>query len=292
VQQRTAHLRDIEKVKRMRAQQHATKLWILATVAVAILALSAGTAVAVEQPATRELDLAAGEFADVPDEHIFVDDIAWMAAADVTRGCNPPSNDRYCPSEFVTRGQMAAFMHRLATSRAVDAGWLEGYRWEDLFAGDIAGDGGSDDSGGSDGRDGSDGSDGSDFDGSGYLAVDAKAADSDKLDGLDSTDFVRTGTQVVDSDTLDGKDSSDFLGSQVTTRSQVLNLTAGVVNSHQVMCTGSEIAVSGGYEGTGIPGGASIEVLGNHPDGNGWSVEAELSANGSITVYAQCMAIG
>ncbi|MGH8911861.1 MAG: S-layer homology domain-containing protein [Acidimicrobiia bacterium] len=50
----------------------------------------------------------------------FVDDdgsvhegaIEAMAAGDITRGCNPPVNDRFCPDEPVTRGQMAAFLAR------------------------------------------------------------------------------------------------------------------------------------------------------------------------------------
>ena len=43
---------------------------------------------------------------------VFAGDIEKVAAAGVTRGCNPPVNDRYCPDGFVTRGQMAAFLSR------------------------------------------------------------------------------------------------------------------------------------------------------------------------------------
>jgi hypothetical protein len=32
--------------------------------------------------------------------------------AGVTLGCNPPTNDEYCPDDLVTRGQMAAFLKR------------------------------------------------------------------------------------------------------------------------------------------------------------------------------------
>ena len=39
-------------------------------------------------------------------------DIEAIAAAGITRGCNPPINDRLCPGSNVTRGQMAAFLHR------------------------------------------------------------------------------------------------------------------------------------------------------------------------------------
>ena len=43
---------------------------------------------------------------------IFEDHIARLAAAGITKGCNPPANDRFCPHAFVTRGQMAAFLVR------------------------------------------------------------------------------------------------------------------------------------------------------------------------------------
>ena len=38
--------------------------------------------------------------------------IEAIAAAEITLGCNPPANDRYCPVDLVTRGQMAAFIDR------------------------------------------------------------------------------------------------------------------------------------------------------------------------------------
>ncbi len=57
--------------------------------------------------------VASHTFTDVADSNIFHDDIAWLAEADVTRGCNPPDNTEFCPDDNVTREQMAAFMHRL-----------------------------------------------------------------------------------------------------------------------------------------------------------------------------------
>jgi hypothetical protein len=51
------------------------------------------------------------------DGSVFESDIALIAAAGVTRGCNPPTNDRFCPDDPVTRGQMAAFLRR-----AIDPG--------------------------------------------------------------------------------------------------------------------------------------------------------------------------
>lgn len=49
---------------------------------------------------------------DVPNDHTFHDDITWMFENDISRGCNPPQNNAYCPEDFVTRGQMSAFFHR------------------------------------------------------------------------------------------------------------------------------------------------------------------------------------
>ncbi len=51
-------------------------------------------------------------FLDVPVGHLFFADVEWMAWEGVTRGCNPPTNSLYCPDHSVTRGQMAAFLHR------------------------------------------------------------------------------------------------------------------------------------------------------------------------------------
>ena len=71
-------------------------------------------------------DLATSGSTDFRDDNgsTFESDIEWLAATGVTRGCNPPTNDRFCPDDVVTRGQMAAFLHRalpdLATSGSTD----------------------------------------------------------------------------------------------------------------------------------------------------------------------------
>ncbi len=46
------------------------------------------------------------------DGHIFESAIDRLRNAGITQGCNPPANNRYCPDEYVTRGQMAAFLKR------------------------------------------------------------------------------------------------------------------------------------------------------------------------------------
>ena len=66
-------------------------------------------------------------FDDVPDDNVFHSDIDWLAANGITKGCNPAGgNTEFCPGNPVTRQQMAAFMRRLATSGAVDAGAVGG----------------------------------------------------------------------------------------------------------------------------------------------------------------------
>lgn len=39
-------------------------------------------------------------------------DIDKIYASGITKGCNPPTNDLYCPTDWVSRGQMAAFIRR------------------------------------------------------------------------------------------------------------------------------------------------------------------------------------
>lgn len=71
------------------------------------------------------------------DDSVFEDDIEWLAQRGITQGCNPPTRDRFCPDDEITRGQMAAFLHRalpnLPTSGSFD------FRDDDdsLFEGDI-----------------------------------------------------------------------------------------------------------------------------------------------------------
>ena len=43
---------------------------------------------------------------------IFEGAIERIAQAGITLGCNPPTNNRFCPDDLVSRGQMAAFLSR------------------------------------------------------------------------------------------------------------------------------------------------------------------------------------
>ena len=61
---------------------------------------------------TLGLPTAAGDFFRDDDSSVFESAINRVATARITLGCNPPTNDLYCPTELVTRGQMAAFLRR------------------------------------------------------------------------------------------------------------------------------------------------------------------------------------
>ncbi|MDX1450863.1 MAG: S-layer homology domain-containing protein, partial [Acidimicrobiia bacterium] len=52
-----------------------------------------------------------GTFID-DDGSVHEGDIEAVAEARITQGCNPPVNDRFCPEDVVTRGQIAAFLTR------------------------------------------------------------------------------------------------------------------------------------------------------------------------------------
>ena len=51
-------------------------------------------------------------FVDVPQSSLFFTEIEWLADEGITKGCNPPTNDLFCPNDPVSRGQMAAFLKR------------------------------------------------------------------------------------------------------------------------------------------------------------------------------------
>ena len=92
---------------------HRTSGRVLVVVAAFMLLLVPVGAIAVSQT-----------FADVPPTDWAFNDIEWLATAGVTQGCGDGTN--YCPDTFVTRRQMAAFMHRLGTNQVVDAATVGG----------------------------------------------------------------------------------------------------------------------------------------------------------------------
>ena len=61
---------------------------------------------------TTGVVLAAHQFPDVPDDHTFHSDIDWLVDNGITTGY---PNGNFGPEDTVTRGQMAAFLHRYNT---------------------------------------------------------------------------------------------------------------------------------------------------------------------------------
>lgn len=98
-----------------------------------------GRTVSVEQAADGAYRVTVGEgqvggFTDTSGS-VFETDIDWLAASGITKGCNPPVNDLFCPDDPVTRGQMAAFLHRAlpdleATGSGTDFGDDDGTVFE------------------------------------------------------------------------------------------------------------------------------------------------------------------
>jgi hypothetical protein len=76
---------------------------------------------------------AAFGFDDVNEGDTHADGIEWLVANGITAGCDA---DSYCPSQPVTRAQMATFMHRLSGNSAVlpsvNAETLQGLTASDL----------------------------------------------------------------------------------------------------------------------------------------------------------------
>jgi hypothetical protein len=82
------------------------KAWALLATFVVCLATLAVFAV----PRAEGVALS-GYFND-DDGTLFENDIDALAFADITRGCNPPTNNHFCPDRTVDRGSMAAFLRR------------------------------------------------------------------------------------------------------------------------------------------------------------------------------------
>ena len=63
-------------------------------------------------------------------------DIEAVAAAGITKGCNPPANTNFCPDDPVTRGQKAAFLVRALHLSETGPGFADTTR--SVFATDIS----------------------------------------------------------------------------------------------------------------------------------------------------------
>ena len=52
--------------------------------------------------------------------NMFEPEIAILAAEDITKGCNPPDNDLFCPDRAVTRAEVATFLARALDLDVID----------------------------------------------------------------------------------------------------------------------------------------------------------------------------
>jgi hypothetical protein len=104
-----------------------------------------------------------------------------------------------------------------------------------------------------------------------FLAKTAKAADSELLDGQDSSAFLGSNAKAADSDKLDGKDSTDFLGANATA---------------------ADSSKLGGFAAHRYVLGGGVQVMdgGNLPDGGNSSMTCceELDLTPPMTVELRC----
>ncbi len=224
-----------------------TKLLIMVSVAVLVVPVVA---------------VASHQFKDVPASNIFHDDIAWLADNGITKGCNPPASDAYCPSDNVTRQQMSAFLHRLATSQAVDAGTVEG-----MTATELKGQQGATGAPGADGSDGASGADGSDG---------APGADgSDGAPGADGSDG------AIGAPGAPGADG-------VTRFYRVVTATPVLAGSGTVVaaCEPDDVVTGGGFETTTT--GADVHSSEPALDSSEWQVSYTVTDPDTVSAYAIC----
>ncbi|VAV93410.1 hypothetical protein MNBD_ACTINO02-926, partial [hydrothermal vent metagenome] len=87
----------------MRSNGNRGRLSVVLSVVVLVAVISATAASGGLSPG--------GSFVD-DDGNIHEGNIEAIKDVGITKGCNPPLNDRYCPSDSITRGQMAAFLVR------------------------------------------------------------------------------------------------------------------------------------------------------------------------------------
>jgi hypothetical protein len=118
-----------------------------------------------------------------------------------------------------------------------------------------------------------------------FLPTDATAADSDLLDGKDSTEFLGATAKAADADKLDGKDSTAFMQTTIPSGTTVY----GVIGERHSPATATELASSASLPGLAPVGldDAHVEVAGADGDGTecpGTAV-APTAAPGYVCIY-------
>jgi hypothetical protein len=134
------------------------------------------------------------------------------------------------------------------------------------------------------------------IDSSGFLGVNAKAADADQLDGIDSTGFLGVNAKAADAELLDGKNSTDFLSHDVVLNTADVTVNPGFGSTGSVGCPGSTVALGGGVGFIGGGGGPLIQpgspMIISRPNDplNGWigGMTNNFSAPLTMRVYVIC----
>jgi len=65
-----------------------------------------------DPPRLSVRSLPSSKFWDVLDTSTFVDDVAWLGDVGITKGCNPPWRDDFCPRRILSRGEAATMLVR------------------------------------------------------------------------------------------------------------------------------------------------------------------------------------
>ena len=255
-----------------------TKLLIIVSVVVLVVPIAA---------------VGSHQFKDVPSSNIFHNDIGWLADNGITWGCNPPANDAYCPGDNVTRDQLSAFLHRLATSQAVDAGTVEGMTATELKG--QQGDSGSTGATGAIGADGATGPTGATgADGAIGATGTAGAAGATGTTGTTGTTGLTGPTGATGADGAIGATgatgTTGAAGADGVTPTFYRVVTAAVVGAGSgtvdAACLAGDVVTGGGFEITT----SGTDVLSSEPatDLSKWQVSYTVSGAATVSAYAIC----
>jgi hypothetical protein len=119
---------------------------------------------------------------------------------------------------------------------------------------------------------------------------------TDKLDGIDSSGFLGVNAKAADAELLDGKNSTDFLSHDVVLNTADVTVNPGFGSTGSVGCPGSTVALGGGVGFVGGGGGPLIQpgspMIISRPNDplNGWigGMTNNFSAPLTMRVYVIC----
>ncbi|HEX2154816.1 MAG TPA: hypothetical protein VHL52_12670 [Acidimicrobiia bacterium] len=233
-----------------------------------------------------------GPFVDVPDDHTFAGDIEWMWDNGITRGCNPPTNNKYCPDDAISRGEVAAFFHRYSQldqgndgvgtqgpGGAVGPQGPQGPKGDTGPRGPQGPQGEKGDAGpagpqGPEGEQGVQGPEG------------PEGPQGPKGDKGDKGDQGEQGPQGEQGE-QGPQGPAGTIGDVTVATNQATWSGGQQTQSLTATCPAGHVALGGGFKVDS--GNASWLVTASRPDGNGWTVVAEGAGATTATVYVSCV---